>query len=83
MIIRVYREPQTGDWITTIPIDWWDGFQSFAREIRLNFVKQRTSANGVTIRISEGLRKQDIEEHLGLYFDGIAAVEVIVPKEMR
>ena len=81
MVIRVYREAQTGDWITTIPIHQRDDFRSFASEIRLPCTFQKAGSNGLMIRISSGLTRRDVQEHFDFFFDGIATVEVQAPEK--
>lgn len=76
MIIRANREPQTGEWIAAVPIEYWDDFSSFARGIRLPYLTQETSAKGVIIRIADGLTRRDVEDYLAHFFDGIATVLV-------
>ena len=76
MLIRVYREAQTGDWITTIPIHYRDDFRLFASEIRLPCTFQKVDPKGLMVRIASGLTRRDVQEHFDFFFDGIATVEV-------
>jgi hypothetical protein len=58
MVIRVYREAQTGDWITTIPIHHRDDFRFFASEMRL-------PCTFATLLIQNGEPIAYVQEQLG------------------
>jgi hypothetical protein len=81
MAIRLHREAQTGDWITTIPIHYRDDFRSFASEIRLPCTLHKAGSKGLMIRMSSGLTRRDVQEHFDFFFDGIATVELQAPEK--
>ena len=74
MTVEVTRDDPSGEWVTEIPTDYWEGFKEYAREVRLSFRKQGTGQNTIRITLPAGLLKADIDERIGYFFDGIAEV---------
>ena len=71
MAIDVKRHPTTREWTFTIPLEQWDEFEDFSREIRLPWLRGSTSAKGVTLRLPDCFSQDEIVATVGYFFDGI------------
>ena len=76
-MIEVRREQHTGDWTMTLLPEHWAVLQDYQREVRMPCRKVGATSTGITLRLPGVLRKMDLEELLGMCFDGLSDVSVV------
>jgi hypothetical protein len=76
MTIQITRDLRSREWRAVIPVEYWDSFLEYSREIRLSMRVRKTAVCGVFIAIPAGFTRSEVEGTVGYFFDGVLDVEV-------